>query len=400
MGENNPSNPGSTDQQAAAANAAKPAKKPHRWLKRIGITLLVLFVLLGIARLFMPRTLRWYVNRTLDQSLIYKGRIGDIDIHLWRGAYSIHDLRLDKVTGDVPVPFYAAKKVDFTLEWPALLHRKVVGRVVMEQPELNFVDAPDDAESQTGEGGPWMKMIRDLFPFKINSVRVQEGAIHFRAFKGAEPVDVYLNRLNASVDNLTNINNDITPLLTTVKAKAKAMDQADFDLEMKLDPFSYHPTFHLATRLLGLDVTKTNALVRTYGGFDFKGGWFDLVLELDSKEGQIQGYIKPLFRKLVVFDLVKDVKHDNPLQFFWQLLVGAAEELLKNQPRDQFGTLIPFTADETTTKPDVFAMIGNVLRNGFVRAYLPRLEPGRVKDQGLQFGTPSAAESAVKGDES
>ncbi|HEX4792330.1 MAG TPA: DUF748 domain-containing protein [Humisphaera sp.] len=395
MGTQNPANPGPND-----AKPATPGKKRHRGWRRFGIVLLVLVVLLGIGRLFLPRAVRWYVNRTLDQSLIYQGRIGEITIHLWRGAYSIHDLRLDKVTGNVPVPFYSAKRVDFTMEWPAILHRKLVGRVVMEEPQLNFVDAPDDAESQTGEGGPWLKMIRDLFPFKINSVRVRNGSIHFRAFHTDQPVDVYLSKLNASVDDLTNINNDITPMLTTVKAKAKAMDQADFDFEMKLDPFSYHPTFHLATRLLGLDVTKTNDLVRSYGKFDFKGGWFDLVMEMDAKEGQIRGYIKPLFRNLVVFDLVKDAKHDNPLQFFWQLLVGTAEEVLKNQPHDQFGTLIPFTADETTTKPDVLAMIGNVLRNGFVRAYLPKLEQGAVKDQGINFSTPAPIEANSTGEKS
>src|SRR5882724_11458902 len=117
------------------ASAAKPCKKRHRGWRRFGIVLLVLVVLLGIARLFLPQAVRWYVNRTLDQSLIYQGKIGDVTIHLWRGAYSIHDLRLDKVTGNVPVPFYAARQIDFTMEWPALLHRKAVGRVVMVEPE-------------------------------------------------------------------------------------------------------------------------------------------------------------------------------------------------------------------------------------------------------------------------
>ena len=35
-----------------------------------------------------------------------------------------------------------------------------------------------------------------------------------------------------------------------------AMDQANFQAKIKLDPFSYLPTFQLALRLVGLDVTK------------------------------------------------------------------------------------------------------------------------------------------------
>jgi hypothetical protein len=328
------------------------------------------------------------------------GRSVSDSIHLWCGAYSIHDLLLVKITGDVPVPLYAAKKVDFTIEWPALLQHKLVGQVTMFHPELNFVDAPSDSDSQTGEGGPWLKMIEDLFPFKINSARVRDGSVHFRAFQTGKPIDVYLGQLDASVDNLTNIHNDTTPMITTVKAHAKAMDEADFDYEMRLDPFSYRPTYHLATRLIGLDVTKTNDLVRTYGGFDFKGGWLDLVIEIDAKEGMVQGYIKPLFRNLRVFDLQQDVRNDNPIQLFWQALVAGAEELLKNQPRDQFGTLIPFTADETGTKPDILATVGNVLRNAFIRAYLPKLERGAIPDQQVEFGKPAPLESISSGDQS
>ena len=100
---------------------------------------------------------------------MYKGSIGPVEIHLWRGAYSIEGVTISKRTGQVPVPLFAAKKVEFALQRNALRHRKVVGKGLMEQPELNFVDAPSEDETQTGEGGPWLTTIWDLFPFKINS---------------------------------------------------------------------------------------------------------------------------------------------------------------------------------------------------------------------------------------
>src|SRR6185369_10760887 len=151
-----------------------------------------------------------------------------------------------------------------------------------------------------------------------------------------------------------------TPLAATVQARALAMEQAKLDFKMTLDPFSYRPTFHLALRLLGLDVTRLNELALAYGKFDFKRGWFDLIVEADSKEGQLTGYVKPLFRNLKVFSIGQDLSDDNVLQNF---------------PRDQFGTLIPFRADTAgATTTDILTTIGNILRNAFVRAYLPRLE--------------------------
>ena len=210
-------------------------------------------------------------------------------------------------------------------------------------------------------------MLEDLSPFKLNSVQIHHGSIHFRSFKKEKPVDVYLSEVEGSIDDLTNIRDRTTPLLTTVKATAKAVDQANFEFQMNLDPFSYRPTFKLATRLIGLDVTKINDLALTYGQFDFKRGWFDLVIEADASEGQVSGYVKPLFRNLKVFDLVEDFKNDdNPLQYFWQALLGVTTRVLSNQAHDQFGTIIPFTGDLTQPKTDLLSTIGNVLRNAFV----------------------------------
>ena len=366
---------------------------------RVGIVLLVIALLLTAGRAILPTVVRDYVNRTLDRNPLYNGVIGEVHIHLWRGAYSIEDVRINKTSGNVPVPFFAAKRVDFSLEWTALLQRKAVGRVLMDQPEINIVDAPSEGEAQTGGNGPWLLIIQDLFPFKINSAIIQDGSIHFRAYETTKPVDVYISRLMATIDNLGNIRDETNPLVSTVQATGLAMDHAKFEYKMTLDPFSYRPTFHMAMRLLGLDVTKINDFAVAYGKFDFKRGWFDLILETDVKEGQITGYAKPLFRNLKVFSLSEDLKEDKVLQFFWQALVGGATSLFKNQSRDQFGTLIPFTGDATgTTTTDLLATLGNLLRNAFVRAYLPRLEGGQESAEVLAFQPPEISNPISEGD--
>ena len=392
----------SNSADSASKEPAAPATKPklkRRRLLRFFFYLLVLLVVAGVcARPFLPGAIRWYVNRTLDRSELYQGKIGDVEVNLWRGAYAIDDVRLVKMTGSVPVPLFAAKRVEFAIQWNALLHRRVVGQVVVQEPELNFVDAPTDGDSQTGEGGPWLQMIRDLSPFEINRAEVHEGSVHFRTYTSAQPVDVFLSHLEASIDDLSNINRESTPLVTTVEAKALAMDQAKFEYKMKLDPLSYRPTFHFTARLLGLDVTKINDMARTYGKFDFKRGWFDVVIEVDAKEGQLTGYVKPLFRNLVVFSLIKDLKQDDPLQFFWTAVVGVTTRILSNQSRDQFGTLVPFKGDASISKPDILATIGNILRNAFIRAYLPRIEGGSSSDSGLQFEPPTLEGPVSVGD--
>lgn len=336
-------------------------------------------------RAVLPRVVRDAVNRTLKRSPAYVGKVGEIRLQLLRGAYSIRDIRVSKITGNVPDPLFAAKRVDFAIQWSALLHRRLVGRMLLLEPELNFVDAPSQEETQTGAGGPWLEMIRELFPFTINSATVRDGSVHFRTYQAGTAVNVYLSHLEASVDDLGNIYRETKPLVTTVQAVGKVMDQAKFEFKMALNPFSYRPTFHLALRLLGLDVTKLNDLTQTYGQFDFKGGWFDLVLECEAREGQLSGYVKPLFRNLQVFSLREDFKDKNIFQFFWQALIGATTRVLTNPSREQFGTLIHFSGDASEPTSDVLGTIGNVLRNAFIRAYLPRLEGGQAEADGLTF---------------
>jgi len=373
--------------------AAAPKSRKGRGWRRLLYVLLAMAVVAGVGRALFPWGLRKYVNRTLEQSPLYQGKIGQIRVHLWRGAYSIQDVEISKTTGNVPVPFFASKQLDFAIQWDALWHRRIVGRLMIDRPELNFVDAPSEGESQSGAGAPWLQMIRDLFPFKINRAVIRDGAVHFRAFKPEKPVDVYLSDVQVTIENLGNIRNETAPLVATVKATATVMDQAKMDFEMTLDPFSYRPTFHMGLRLLGLDVTKLNDLALAYGKFDFKRGWLDIVIETDAKEGQINGYVKPLFRNLKVFSLAQDIQEDNVLQFFWQALVGFVTQVFKNQPRDQFGTLIPFSAaPDNGASPGILATIGNILRNAFIRAYLPRLE--KQQDiEGLTFEPPDISDA-------
>src|ERR1051325_11655867 len=169
--------------------ASSPSPRRRSRLRKFLIVLAIFAAILGVARLILPWAVRDYVNRTLDRNPLYAGKIGKVRLHLWRGAYSIQDTTISKTTGNVPVPFFAAKRVDFAIQWPALLHRRGVGRVLMEQAEMNFVDAPAEGEGQTGAGAIWLQIIRDLFPFKINSAVVMDGSIHFRAYTSEKPVD-------------------------------------------------------------------------------------------------------------------------------------------------------------------------------------------------------------------
>src|SRR5687768_6605594 len=99
----------------------KRAKRKHPWRHRLVVLLVLIGILLAL-RAAMPPAVRWYVNRAINQSPLYEGRIGDIDIFLWRGAYEIKHVRISKVTGSVPVPLFTCPRVDLAIQWEEILN--------------------------------------------------------------------------------------------------------------------------------------------------------------------------------------------------------------------------------------------------------------------------------------
>src|SRR5579864_3776787 len=89
--------------------SSSPDHKKHRGRTFILITAAVLAVA-AIVRACLPWIVRDYVNRTLDRDPMYAGRIGPVEIHLLHGAYSVRDVRINKTTGNVPIPLIAAKR--------------------------------------------------------------------------------------------------------------------------------------------------------------------------------------------------------------------------------------------------------------------------------------------------
>ncbi len=357
-----------------------PPRPRRRRLRRAAITTLaVLLVALIAGRLYLPFYVQSFVNRVLDESPDYGGSVGSVHVSLWRGAYSIDDVKVVKRTHSIPVPLFESRRVDCSLDWGSLLHGVARARVRLDHPRLNFVHGPSTEDTQTGADQPWLSIIDDLSPFRLDKADIVDGEIHFHAFHTNPQVHVYLSDIQASISNLTNLQNLTDPLMASLHARGAAMESGRFECDMSLEPRSHQPHFDLAARLLDLDVTKLNSLARAYGDFDFEGGRFDLVVEASAKDGFVEGYTKPLFRNVTVLS-IRDVRKDDPLQLLWESLVGAAGAIFKNQARDQFGTRIALYGELDNPRTSILEAVGNVLRNAFVRAYLPRLEGRTAAD--------------------
>lgn len=345
--------------------------------------------LLVIIRLCLPYIAKYYINKTLQNDIEgYTGSISDVDIHLYRGAYAIDSLKLLKKEGKVPVPFVSVDNIDFSVEWKALLKGSLVAEITTTHPELNFVDGPTKAQTQTGEEGNWRETVNNLFPLQINKFNIRNGEIHFQNFNTSPKVDVYISQLNLVAHNLTNSEKLSKSLVSTVNGEAKLLDSGNMKLHVDMNPLAKQPPFNIDLAVTSVPIVKLNDFLRAYANIDMEKGTFALYSEFAGENGKFNGYVKPVFKDIKVLDL-KDDKN-KPLRMIWEAGIGLVSMLFKNPSKDQVATQIPVSGDISDPNIDVWETVLNALKNAFIKAINPKL------DGTVNMGDLQASEKEVK----
>src|SRR3954469_12585626 len=117
--------------------------------------IIVLAAALIVVHTYLALWVRDYVNRKLSEIPGYRAHVQAVTLHLWRGAYQIHNIDIKKTSGKVPVPFFSAPLVDFSVQWHALWDGAFVGEIDIYKAKLNLVNGKSKAEQQAPVDEPW-----------------------------------------------------------------------------------------------------------------------------------------------------------------------------------------------------------------------------------------------------
>jgi hypothetical protein len=98
---------------------------------------------------------------------------------------------------------------------------------------------------------------------------------------------------------------------------------------------------------------------------------------MNSKDGAFKGYVEPVFDHMSIFDPAHD--SDNPIDFIWQGIVGGLTRIVRNHPKDRFGTRVPLSGNFEDPAPDVMTTIVNVFKNAFIKAFEGKLENENIE---------------------
>jgi hypothetical protein len=331
------------------------------------------------ARLAAPHYLLEYVNRTLDGLDGYSGHVGDLDLHIWRGAYEIEDVAITKdgVRGQ-QIPFVSVDEIDISVHWDALLEGAIVAELELLGPKVNYIaekkkeskeeNAREQREAKKAKTGDssWQKQVKELVPLNINRIEISDGEIHFRDGAAKPPVNLAIKNFRGRLTNLTNSEDLSESMVATAKFQGVAMNSGQFEIDARIDPYKETPTFDLNARLEHLQVKELNDFLKAYANFDAERGRISVFTEVACANGRFKGYVKPLIRDLRVLRWKEE--EEGALGKLWEGLVEAGTELFENDEKEQVATRIPFSGRLESPQADIGTTVVYILRNAFVRA--------------------------------
>ena len=341
-------------------------KKKYKIL--IGVVILLITI-----RLILPYVILHYANKTLANMKGYYGHIDDIDLSIYRGAYIINDIYLNKVdsVSKKQTPFFKSRDIDLSIEWRALFHGSIVGELTFDAPELVFTKDKADLTDVKKDTTDFRKLLKAFMPLKVNRFEVNGGTIRYIDNTSTPKVDIALKQTHILALNLKNVIDDKVELPSTVTAQANAYE-GTLNFNMKLNALADNATFDLNAEIKNTNLVLLNDFLKAYGNFDVHRGKFGLYTEMAAKDGKFKGYVKPIIKDLKVVG--PEDRHDTFFNKVWEQIVGAAGVILKNQKKDQVATKVNMEGSFKNPKTNTLDAIWEVLRNAFIQALLPEID--------------------------
>ncbi|MEP6645879.1 MAG: DUF748 domain-containing protein [Saprospiraceae bacterium] len=347
-----------------------PTKKARK-RKALKIVLALLVLLIAI-RLVLPYAILHYVNKDLTTIHGYFGHVYDIDLSLYRGAYVVNDIYINKVDSVTKnqTPLFSCPNVDLSIEWRSLFKGKIVSELIFSAPVLQFTEnkaVPQQMEKDTND---FRHMLKTFTPIKVNRIEILDGKIGYLDNTVTPIVDVHLDRAHILAKNLSNVV-DTTLLPANIEAEANVYE-GRMKFNMRVDALADDPTYDMNIEIKDANLVRFNDFFKAYAGFDVNKGTFGLYMELAAKDRKFIGYVKPFITNLDVVG--PEDKKDSILRKIWEGLVGIVADVLTNPGSNQIATKIPIVGEYGHRTIGTWYAVLAALRNGFIQAIFPALD--------------------------
>jgi len=141
---------------------------------------------------------------------------------------------------------------------------------------------------------------------------------------------------------------------------------AEFDLNMAIEP---------------TQLTTMNDMLRAFGNFDVVAGTFAFYSKVSIHDGNIRGWVKPMFEDMNVYSPGQDANKGFLHQVYENVLEGV--KVLFENSRETVATETTISGRVENPRTSTWDILINLAKNAFVRAIVPGFETRVGKDIGV-----------------
>lgn len=249
---------------------------------------------------------------------------------------------------------------------------------------IDYIHQPETAASQKVEGkaaDAAAQAGRDhettKTRFQVDDFEIKNGDLGFVNKASAPGYRLFLSETEF---HLAGYNSQLKEGATTGKLKGKFMGSGNAAATATFRPENKGPDLNLSITIENTDLPDLNDLLRATGKFDVVKGLFSFYMELGVKNGEVKGYVKPLFKDVKVYDKEQD-KHKKLSQKLYEKTIGGISKLLKNKKRDEVATKADLSGRIDNPEASSWQVVVRLIQNAFFKAILPGLERETSRSQ-------------------
>jgi hypothetical protein len=173
--------------------------------------------------------------------------------------------------------------------------------------------------------------------------------------------------------HVTNLSNRYSQGPAVARLRGKFMGSGPAVAHFYYRPNKSGADFDLDLAIEDTQLTAMNDILRAYGKFDVTAGTFSFYSQLRVKNGQMNGYVKPLLAGMKVYDPEQD-KQKSIFHKLYEMLVGGIANLLENKRTNDVATQAEISGPVGSAKASAWQIIGSAFENAFIKAILPGFE--------------------------
>lgn len=203
----------------------------------------------------------------------------------------------------------------------------------------------------------------------IAQARMTGGEIGFVNESTRPRYRAFVSELDMDLSNFSNASDEHP---AKVRVNGQFMGTGRLTAAGTFHPSSHTPDFQVLIKIIKTPLRSMNDLFRAYGDFDVKAGTFAFFSELTVKDGTMDGYLKPFFKDVDVYDADQD-QEKGIFQAVYEALIGGLSEVMENDDHEQVATAADISGPLSDPRTSTWQILVNLVRNAFIKAIVPGL---------------------------